>query len=104
MLMPPASVDTKSPENPYDFIFKEAPKPKKPGLLSPQTSFMKRLLIILGSAFGLIIVIIIVASLFSSTPKTAGLVSIAEKQATLLSLAQSAETTASQQITKDLAA
>lgn len=102
--MPPAPTDTKPSANPYDFIVNQAPKPKKPSLLSSQTSFVKRLLVIFGGAFGLIIVIIIIASIFSSKPKTSGLLSIAEQQATLISLAHSATTTAGQQITKNLAA
>lgn len=102
--MPPASTDNKPTENPYDFIVNQAPKPKRPSLLGSQTSFTKRLLIILGGGLGLIIVIIIFVSLLSSPPKTAGLVSAAEEQATLLSLSEVAGKTASQQITKNLAA
>lgn len=101
--MPPSLPSTKPTESPYDFIVNEAPKPRKPSLLSNQTSFKQRLLIILGGGIVLIIVIIIISSLFSSKPKTAGLLSLAQQQSTLITLAAKGEQTASQQITKDLA-
>jgi hypothetical protein len=104
MLMPPDQTDNKSDENQYDFITKDAPKVRKPSLLGSQTSFMQRLIVILGGGIIIIIVIIIIASIFSSKPKTADLLSIAKTQSTLLSLANLGESTASQQVTKDLAA
>lgn len=101
--MPPVQVSNKQTENPYDFIVNEAPKPQKPSLLSNQTSFKQRLIVILGGGIVLIIVIIIIASILSPKPKTAGLLSIAQQQSTLITLAYLGEKTAAQQITKDLA-
>ena len=101
--MPLAESNNKSTENPYDFIVNEPPKQRKPSLFSGQTSFKQRILVILGGGIVLIILIVIFASIFSSKPKTAGIVSVGQQQTTLITLATSADTAASQQITKNLA-
>ena len=102
--MPPVENTTQPTENPYDFIVNNAPKAKKLNLLGPQISFKQRILTILAGALILIILIVVVSSIFSSKPKTAGLFSVAQQQGTLLSMAKVGGLSASQQITRNLAA
>jgi len=101
--MPPAQTPNKPSDNAYDFIVNKESKPKKASFINSQTSFKQRLLVILGGAVILIILIVIVSSLFSSKPKTAGLLSVAQEQGTLFTLAGDASLSANQQVTRNLA-
>ena len=102
--MPPTQSINTASQNPYDFIVNSGSKPKKQSLLNSQTPFRQRLLVILGGAVILIILIVVISSIFSSKPKTAGLISIAEEQDTLSSIAAIAGQNANQQVSKNLAA
>jgi hypothetical protein len=104
MLMPPTQTTNTASDNPYDFIVNSESKPKKQSLLNSQTPFRQRLLVILGGAVILIILIVVISSIFSSKPNTAGVISIAEQQGTLISMAAVAGLNANQQVTKNLAA
>lgn len=102
--MPPTQTTSKPSDKDYDFIVNKESKPKKQSFINSQTSFKQRLLVILGGAVILIILIIIISSLFSSKPKTAGLLSVARSQGTLFTLAGVASLSANQQVTRNLAA
>lgn len=101
--MPPAQTPNKPSENAYDFIVNKESKPKKPSFINSQTPFKQRILVILGGAVILTILIIIISSIFSSKPKTAGLLSVAQEQGTLFTLAGDASLSANQQVTRNLA-
>jgi hypothetical protein len=97
-----SNADNLPAENPYSFIVNGSQKQRRSSLFSNQTSFRKKLLVILGGGLVLIILIVIISSLFSSKTNTQSLITIAEQQNTLITLATSAEATASQQATKNL--
>ena len=101
--MPPTKISNNGPDNAYDFIVNGQSTPKKQGLLNSQTTLRQRLLVVLGGIVILIILIIVISSIFSSKPKTAGLITIAQEQGTLSALATVATQSGSQQVTKNLA-
>ena len=92
------------PSNPYEFILNpNQPKPKK-SLGSGKNGFALKLLLIIGGIFVLMIIIAVVINL--AVPKSIGkadFISLAQAQNELIRISDSGQSSAVQQVTRNLA-
>lgn len=79
-------------ENPYDFILAGPPKPKKKLIPGGDGSFKQRIILVIGAAFGLMLILYVIFGLILGGSGSTGLVNIAQQQSEIIRISTAGST------------